>query len=90
MLGKFADLPHEAEEEIRGLDQARRRIAELERRLKGAHGAQQIDQVAVDGAVASAVKRERVEWQRKLEQGRGRLREIAAGDGFDRAGFGEN
>jgi hypothetical protein len=78
VLNKFADLPQEAEEEIRGLDQARRRIAELERRLKGASGAQQFDQVAVDGAVTSAVKRERVEWQRKLEQGRGRLREIAA------------
>src|SRR5713226_3944922 len=78
VLNKFADLPQEAEEEIRGLEQARRRIAELERRLKGASGAQQIDQVAVDGAVASAVRRERVEWQRKLEQGRGRLREIAA------------
>src|SRR6266849_3327498 len=78
VLNKFADLPQEAEEEIRGLDQAHRRIAELERRLKGAGVAQQIDQVAVDGAVTSAVKRERVEWQRKLEQGRGRLREIAA------------
>jgi len=78
VLNKFADLPQEAEEEIRGLDQALRRITELERRLRGASGAQQIDQVAVDGAVACAVRRERVEWQRKLEQGRGRLREIAA------------
>ncbi len=78
VLGKFADLPQEAEDEIRGLDQARRRIAELERHLKGASGAQQIDQVAIDRAVTSAVERERVEWQRKLEQGRARLREITA------------
>jgi hypothetical protein len=78
VLNKFADLPQEAEEEIRGLDQARRRIAELERDLKGASGAQQIDQVAIERAVTSAVERERVEWQRKLEQGRARLREITA------------
>ncbi len=80
VLNKFADLPQEAEEEIRGLDQARRRIAELERErhLKGASGAQQIDQVAIDRAVTSAVERERVEWQRKSEQGRARLREITA------------
>jgi uncharacterized protein len=81
VLGKFADLPQEAEDEIRGLDEARRRIAEMERQikhLKGASGAQQIDQVAVDGAVTSAVERERVEWQRKLEQGSGRLRAIIA------------
>jgi hypothetical protein len=73
VLGKFADLPHEAEDEIRGLDAARRRIAELERQVKhleGASGAQQIDQVAVHRAVRSAVERERVAWQRKLEQGR--------------------
>src|SRR6266481_5085452 len=73
VLNKFADLPQEAEEEIRGLDQARRRIAELERSLKGASGAQQIDQVAIDRAVTSAVERERVEWQRKLEQGRAQV-----------------
>ncbi len=30
-LGKFADMPREAEQEIRGLEQARRRIVELER-----------------------------------------------------------
>jgi hypothetical protein len=76
VLNKFADLPQEAEEEIRGLEQARRRIAELERHLKGANGAQQIDQVAIERAVTSAIERERVEWQRKLEQGRARLREI--------------
>jgi len=29
VLGKFADLPQEAEEEIRGFDDARRRIVQL-------------------------------------------------------------
>ena len=70
VLGKFADLPHEAEEEIRGLDQALRRIAELEREIKhfkGASGSHQIDHVAVKRAVISVVERERVAWQRKLE-----------------------
>jgi hypothetical protein len=44
VLGRFADLPQEAEDENRGLEEARRRIAELERQikhLKGASGAQQ-------------------------------------------------
>lgn len=57
MLGKFTDLPHEAEEEIRGLDEARRRIAELERqinRLKGSSTAPQIDHMAVDRAAKAA------------------------------------
>lgn len=61
VLGKFADLPHEAEEEIRGLDEARRRIADLERQiksLKGAGAARQIDQVVIERAVKSAVERE--------------------------------
>ena len=76
VLGKFADLPHEVEEEIRGLDEARRRIVELERQikdLKGASGAQRIDQTTVERAVKSAVERERAAWQRKLEQGRARV-----------------
>jgi hypothetical protein len=30
VLGKFADLPHEVDAEIRGIDEARQRIAELE------------------------------------------------------------
>ncbi len=79
VLGKFADLPQEAEEEIRGLDQARRRIAELERQVKqpkGASGAPQIDQVAVERAVTSAVERERGEWQRKLGQSKERFRRM--------------
>jgi hypothetical protein len=82
VLGKFADLPHEADEEIRSFDEARWRITEMERQikhLKGAHGAQQInDQAAVDSAVKSAVERERVAWQRKLEQGRARFRKLTA------------
>jgi hypothetical protein len=79
VLGKFADLPHEAEEEIRGLDEARRRIAELEReikRLKGTSSVLQIDQKAVDHAAKAAVERERATWQRKLEQGRARFRRM--------------
>ena len=80
VLGRFADLPQEAEDEIRGLDEARRRVADLERQikhLKGASGAQQIDQVALDSAIRSAVERERVAQQRKLEQGRARFRQLA-------------
>src|SRR6266851_4020939 len=81
VLAKFGDLPHEVEEEIRGLDEARRRIAELERQIKhhtGASAAQQIDQVAVERVVKSAVERERATWQRKLEQGRARFRQTVA------------
>jgi hypothetical protein len=79
VLGKFADLPHEAEEEIRGLDEARRRIAELEReikRLKGSSAAPQIDHMAIDRVAKSAIERERAAWQRKLEQGRARFRRM--------------
>ncbi len=81
VLGKFADLPQEAEDEIRGLDPARRRVAELERQikdLKGASGAQRIDQTTVERAVTGAVERERVARQRKLEQGRARFRQLTA------------
>ena len=52
VLGKFADLPQEAEDEIRGLEEARRRIVELERQikhLKGASGAQRMDQMTIEG-----------------------------------------
>src|SRR5712691_11330148 len=79
MLGKFADLPQEAEDEIRGLDQARRRIVDLEREiksLKGASAAPQIDRMAVDRAAKAAVERERAAWQRKLERGRARFRQM--------------
>jgi uncharacterized protein len=81
VLGKFADLPQEAEDEIRGLDEARRRIVELERQIKhhkDANATQQTDPLAIDRAVRSAVERERAAWQRKLEQGRVRFRQMTA------------
>jgi hypothetical protein len=81
VLGKFVDLPQEAEEEIRGLDEARRRIAELERQIKSANGVsreQRIDQTTVERAVIGAVERERVAWQRKMGQGRARFRRLVA------------
>src|SRR5713101_6149100 len=54
MLGKFADLPHEVEAEIRGLDEARCRIVELERQIrkfKNSSATPQIDQSAMERAV---------------------------------------
>jgi len=81
VLAKFADLPHEVEEEIRGLDEARRRIVELERQIKrhkSPSAAQQTDHLAIERAVKSAVERERTVWQRKLEQGRPRFRQLTA------------
>jgi hypothetical protein len=92
VLGKFADLPHEAEQEIRGLDEARRRIAELEReikRLKGSSAAPRIDHMAVDRAAKAAVERERAAWQRKLELGSARLKQMigagaSTGQGFEK------
>ncbi len=81
VLSKFADLPQEAEDEIRSLDEARRRIAELERQikhLKGASGAQQIDPLVIERAVKFALEQERVAWQRKLDQGRVRFRQMTA------------
>ena len=83
VLGKFADLPQEAEDEIRGLDdEARRRIAELEHQIKqlnAAPAAHQMDHVVVERAVTAAVERERAVWRRKLEQGGARFRQLAAG-----------
>ena len=73
VLDKFADLPHEVEAEIRGLDEARRRIAELEREIRkreNSNSARQIERAAVEDAVRVAVERERAAWRRKLEQGR--------------------
>jgi hypothetical protein len=70
VLGKFADLPHEVEAEIRGLDEARRRIAELERQIRKARNSNsppQLDQVAIERAVRVAVERERAVWKQKLE-----------------------
>jgi hypothetical protein len=81
VLAKFADLPQEAEDEIRGLDEARRRIAELERQIKSVNGAgevQRIDQTTINRSVAAAVGRERIEWQRKMEQGRARFQRVVA------------
>ena len=77
---RMLPLPHEA----------RRRDADLERQikhLKGASGAQQIDQVAVERAVKSAVERERVTWQRKLEQGRTRFCQLTAAAAWTRQSF---
>jgi len=65
VLGKFADLPQEAEEEVRGLDEARRRITELERQIKhfkGTGAAAPTDQTAIERAVKAAVERERTAW----------------------------
>jgi hypothetical protein len=92
VLGKFADLPQEVEAEIRGLDEARRRIAELERqirKLKNSNSAPQIDRGAFERAVRVAVERERAAWRRKLEQGWARYRQmvaaaISAGQSFDK------
>src|SRR5580658_7744992 len=73
VLAKFADLPQEAKDEIRGLDGARRRIAELEREIKsvnGASGVPRFDPTTVNRAVTAAVERERSEWQGKIERGR--------------------
>jgi DNA helicase HerA-like ATPase len=58
VLGKFADLPQEAEEEARSLDESRRRIAELEHQiksLKSARPAPAIDRDAIERAVMAAV-----------------------------------
>jgi uncharacterized protein len=81
VLGKFADLPHEVEAEMRDLDEARRSIADLERqirKLKSSNAVTQIDQAAIERAVRSAVERERATWGRKLEQGRAQFRRMAA------------
>jgi hypothetical protein len=81
VLGKFADLPHEAEEESRSLDEARRRIAEMERQikhLKGGNAPRQVDAAGIERAVKSAVERERAAWRRGLEQGRARFRRMGA------------
>lgn len=81
VLGKFADLPQEAEEEARSLDESRRRIAELEHQiksLKSARPAPAIDRDAIERAVMAAVEHERQLWQRKLEKTRARFRQMAA------------
>jgi cell division protein FtsB len=58
VLGKFADLPQEVEAEIRGLDEARRRIAELERQIKklrSSTATPEIDQAAIERAVSAVI-----------------------------------
>jgi hypothetical protein len=92
VLEKFTDLPHEVQAEIRGLDEAQRRIAELERQIRKArntNSAQPLDQVALERAVRVAVERERTEWREKLERGRVRFRQLStavasAGRAFDK------
>ena len=92
VLNRFADLPHEVEVEISGLDEARRRIAELERqirKLKSSNTPPQIDQAAIGRAVKAAVELERAEWRRKLEQGRARFQQMLgvaafAGQAFEK------
>jgi len=82
VLGKFADLPQEAEDEIHGLDEARRRIAELERQIKSvrnAHVTPAVDQAAIERAATAAIERERTSWQRKLMRAQSRLRQITDG-----------
>jgi hypothetical protein len=54
VLGKFGDLPHEVDVEIRSLDEARKRIADLERedkRLRGSKVLPQIDQAGIERAI---------------------------------------
>lgn len=55
MLGKFADLSQEAEEEIRDLDGARRRIAELELQVEQFRIASAEPHAAIERAVAAAI-----------------------------------
>lgn len=81
VLRKFADLPHEVETEIRGLDEARRRIAELEQQIrKGRHSdlAPRSDRLSIERAVRVAVERERALWRKKVEQGRAGVRQMSA------------
>ncbi|MBV9498626.1 MAG: DUF87 domain-containing protein [Acidobacteriaceae bacterium] len=92
VLGKFADLPHEVDAEIRGFDEARKRILELERenkKLKSSKAVPQIDQAGIERAVAVAVERERAAWRQKVERGRARLEQMmgavaSAGQAFEK------
>ena len=77
--------------EIRGLDEARRRIAELERqirKLKNSNAAPQVDRLAIECPVRTRSS-EHATWQRRLEQGRARFQRMAnmlssAGQSFDK------
>jgi uncharacterized protein len=82
ILGKFADLPREAEDEIRGLDQARRRILDLERQIKNTRSvdvAPIVDRAAMEVAVNAAVKRERMTWKRQMDLVNARFRQALTG-----------
>src|SRR5215469_5850864 len=91
VLDKFADLPHEVESEISSLDEARSRIADLERQIRKSRNTNsppQLDRMAIERAVKVAVERERTAWQKKLERGRARFRQMSAavasaGRGFE-------
>jgi uncharacterized protein len=81
VLGKFADLPHEVETEIRGLDEAQRRIAELEQQIRKARhsdSAPQSERLSIERALRVGVERERAVWRKKLEQGRARFGQMSA------------
>ena len=81
VLGKFADLPQEAEEEIRGISEARKRIVELETQIKKLNSTgttRPVDRGAIDYAVAAAIEHERLGWKRKMEQSKARFRQAVA------------
>jgi len=81
ILDKFADLPQEAEDEIRGLDQARRRIADLERQIKSVKHVQVApiaDRAVIDRAVDAAVRRERLASKHKMGQAKARFCQAVA------------
>jgi len=82
VLGKFADLPQEAEEEIRGISEARKRIVELEgqiKKLNSVEATRPVDRDAIGHAVSVAVERERLGWKQKMEQAKARFRQVVAG-----------
>ena len=82
ILGKFADLPREAEDEIHGLDQARRRILDLERQIKNTKRvdvAPAMNRAAMEVAVNAAVKRERLAWKREMDLVNTRFRQALTG-----------
>ena len=71
VLGKFADLPNEVEAEIRGLDEARRRIAELERQLRKLKSSNAVPQI--ESGVRAGIERERATVAPQIGAGEGTL-----------------
>jgi hypothetical protein len=66
MLERLADLPGQAAEEAKTIEEAQRRIRELERELRGTKkGQPAVDPQAVERAVAAAVAKADVAWQRE-------------------------